>query len=194
MIAEGRRMDDQNDPDNLPPLHELQEIRKREYLENQGHPAEHAAQEAARRGFHGGQPKGAGGMFDFLSKLEQVRDTLKIGAGRAADVARQGADLLQSAESFLRDVEGGKFFAPSPVQEEKLATLEGEFQRLADRKQPKGATQANAAGLSPELTSILVQIALALIGEWRKRREERNQPKAQQPPKGEDAKKTDTAE
>lgn len=110
-------------------------------------------------------------MFEFVSRLERIRDTLKTGAGKAADVLGQVKEAVGAAETSLREVEGGKVFAASPVNEEKLDALATEFHAIAAGPKKTPAAEAGAdARLDPGTATLIALIVSELIKLIRERR------------------------
>lgn len=112
-------------------------------------------------------------MFD---KLVQLRDALRTGAGRLADLAEKGKDALAELEGLLRAVERGEVFALSAQQDAELTALKLDFEAIGDdRDHLAGVSAAAPTAIPPGLAALIAQLAAELIKVWLEKRKARQQ-------------------
>lgn len=111
-------------------------------------------------------------MFD---KLVQLRDTLRTGAGKLADVVGKGKDALAELEGLLRAVEAGEVFALTGQQDAELHDLRLDFESIADDDALPGVTVTAPTAIPPGLAALIAQLAAELIKVWLEKRKARQQ-------------------
>lgn len=116
-------------------------------------------------------------MLEFMSRLEQIRDTLRGGAGKAADVLAQVREAVAAAEQFLRNAEAGVGFGAAAVGDQagRLDEIAVEFHALAAGPRAKGRPKKAAAvegeaKLTPDQVVAVAMLAAQLIKLIRERR------------------------
>lgn len=112
-------------------------------------------------------------MFD---KLVQLRDTLRTGAGKLADVVGKGKDALAELEGLLRAVEAGEVFALTGQQDAELHDLRLDFESIADDDDAlPGVTVTAPTAIPPGLAALIAQLAAELIKVWLEKRKAHQQ-------------------
>lgn len=71
-------------------------------------------------------------MFELLERLTTLKDAVRQGSGRVAEVLAKVEAVVAEARRLAEDVEAGKVFAAAPDQHHRLFELQADFEACCD--------------------------------------------------------------
>ena len=102
-------------------------------------------------------------MGDYIEKLIALRDAVRAGAGRVADVLDKVGDVVDAARRLALDVEAGMVFSADPGVTTDLNDLEDFFQAPPPVGTAPADAQPPVGAVPPALWPVVAQLVLELI-------------------------------